>query len=193
MATKGPIAAAPIAEVPLPKTNAAKSTIDIKTGEIAHEQDLPFDPAALQAKYIQERDRRLARGEGVEQYTLLDGSLAHYLDDPWVEPGFSRDPVEEETEVVIIGGGFGAQVCAVRLIEAGVTDFKIIEKAGDFGGTWYALLDYRQDKIYVLTAIEVLEQVSGCAMRYRILHLHAPARGSRIHADGEVCACQRVT
>ena len=81
--------------------------------------------------------RRLARNEGIEQYTLLDGDhLSHYLEDPWVEPGFTRDPIEEETEVVIIGGGYGAQVCAVRLIEAGVNDFRIIEKAGDFGGTW---------------------------------------------------------
>ncbi|CAN9364674.1 unnamed protein product [Alternaria alternata] len=137
MTTQGPIAAAPIAEVPLPDPDVAKSTVDIKTGELAHENDLTFDPAALQAKYLQERDRRLARDEGVEQYTLLDGSLAHYLEDPWVEPGFKRDPIEEETEVVIIGGGYGAQVCAVRLIEAGINDFKIIEKAGDFGGTWY--------------------------------------------------------
>ncbi|KNG51123.1 FAD/NAD(P)-binding domain-containing protein [Stemphylium lycopersici] len=137
MATAGPISAAPIAEVPIPESDAPKSTVDIKTGVLAQEDDLSFDPAALQAKYLEERDRRLARSEGVEQYTLLDGHLSHYLEDPWVEPGFTRDPIEEETEVVIIGGGYGAQVCAVRLIEAGVNDFRIIEKAGDFGGTWY--------------------------------------------------------
>jgi hypothetical protein len=58
------------------------------------------------------------------------------LKDPWVEPGFERDPIEEEVDVVIVGGGYGAQVVAVRLIEAGVDKFRIIEKAGDFGGTW---------------------------------------------------------
>ncbi|KAL1795887.1 hypothetical protein ACET3X_006111 [Alternaria dauci] len=137
MAAKKPITAVPTGEVSLPVADVAKSPIDIKTGEIAHEQDLLFDPASLQAKYLQERDRRLARGGGIEQYTLLDGSLSHYLDDPWVKPGFKRDPIEEETEVVIIGGGYGALVCAVRLIEAGVDNFRIIEKAGDFGGTWY--------------------------------------------------------
>lgn len=62
--------------------------------------------------------------------------LSHYLIDPWVEPGFTRDPVEQTAQVVIIGGGYGAQLVAVRLIEAGVKDIKIIEKAGDFGGTW---------------------------------------------------------
>ena len=136
MAAKGPVAPAPLAEVPIP--NVAKSPVDIKTGEVAQEEHLPFDPAALQAKYLAERDKRLARNPaGVEQYTLIEGNLLKYLEDPWVEPGFKRDPIEDEVEVVIIGGGYGAQVCAVRLIEAGVNNFKIIEKAGDFGGTWY--------------------------------------------------------
>lgn len=135
MAADDFIAPAPVIEVPIP-TNVEKSPVDIKTGEISHEQALPFDPAALKEKYIAERDKRLARGQGVEQYILLDGQLSHYLQDPWVEPGFTRDPIEEETEVVIVGGGYGAQVCAVRLIEQGVNNFKIIEKAGDFGGTW---------------------------------------------------------
>lgn len=135
MATKGPVPPAAVAEIPIP--NVEKSPVQIKTGEIAASEDpLPFDPAEIQAKYISERDKRLARGQGVEQYTLLDGDLTKYLKDPWVEPGFTRDPVEVETEVVIVGGGYGAQVCAVRLIQQGVNNFKIIEKAGDFGGTW---------------------------------------------------------
>ena len=38
---------------------------------------------------------------------------------------------------MIIGGGFGGMLAAARLQEAGITNFRIIEKAGDFGGTWY--------------------------------------------------------
>jgi cyclohexanone monooxygenase len=134
MSVVGP---APTAEVPIPLVD--KAPVDVKTGEIAKEEPLPFDPAALKQKYLAERDRRLARGEGVEQYTLLDGKLSRYLVDPWVDPGFTRDSVEEDTEVVIVGGGYGAQVVAVRLIEQGVKSFRIIEKAGDFGGTWYVI------------------------------------------------------
>lgn len=134
MAAKGPVPPAPVAEVPIPQIE--KASVDVVTSEITKEEPLPFDPAALKEKYLAERDRRLARNQGVEQYISLDGSLSHYLKDPWVEPGFTRDPIEEEVEVVIIGGGYGAQVVAVRLIEAGVTNFRIIEKAGDFGGTW---------------------------------------------------------
>ncbi|KAL1591888.1 hypothetical protein SLS59_010015 [Nothophoma quercina] len=131
MATAKIVAPGPITEVPIPIANKAET--DIKTEEIAEKEPLPFDPVALKEKYLAERDRRLARNEGVEQYTLLDGKLSHYLKDPWVEPGFTRDPVEEETGVVIVGGGYGAQVVAVKLIEAGVRSFRIIEKAGDFG------------------------------------------------------------
>jgi len=53
-----------------------------------------------------------------------------------VEPGFTRDPVEETVEAVIMGGGYGAQLVAVRLGEAGIKNIKMIEKAADFGGTW---------------------------------------------------------
>ena len=38
---------------------------------------------------------------------------------------------------MIIGGGFGGMLAGARLREAGIDDFKIIEKGGDFGGTWY--------------------------------------------------------
>lgn len=138
MATKDPIAPAPVAEVPI--LNVEKSPVDIKTGEISREETLPFDPAALKEKYLLERDKRLARDQGVEQYIVLDGHLSKYLKDPWVEPGFERDPIEEETQVVIVGGGYGAQVVAVRLIEQGIDNFKIIEKASDFGGTWVCKL-----------------------------------------------------
>jgi len=39
--------------------------------------------------------------------------------------------------VVIIGGGFGGLLAGARLREAGVDKIRIIEKGGDFGGTWY--------------------------------------------------------
>ena len=37
----------------------------------------------------------------------------------------------------MIGGGFGGLLSAARLCEAGIDDIRIIEKGGDFGGTWY--------------------------------------------------------
>ncbi|KAI1916083.1 hypothetical protein LOZ12_001479 [Ophidiomyces ophidiicola] len=100
------------------------------------EKSWDFNPAALKAKYAAERTKRI-RKEGVHQYQTAEGTLRHFTDDPYVEPGFHRPPVTEDVNVLIIGGGFAGQLAAVRLLERGVKDFRIVEKAGDFGGTWY--------------------------------------------------------
>ena len=98
--------------------------------------DLGFDPDALRAKYRAERDKRL-RADGNAQYREIAGDFGHYLEDPYVKPGFSREPLTDEVEVVVVGGGFGGLLAGARLREAGVEDIRIIEKGGDFGGTWY--------------------------------------------------------
>jgi cyclohexanone monooxygenase len=95
-----------------------------------------FDPDALRAKYRAERDKRL-RADGNDQYVEVSGRFGHFVADPYVAPGFSRPALDDDVAVVVIGGGFGGLLAAVRLREAGVTDVRIIEKAGDFGGTWY--------------------------------------------------------
>jgi cyclohexanone monooxygenase len=99
-------------------------------------EDLGFDPEALRAKYRHERDKRL-RADGNAQYVEIAGDFARYLDDPYVTPGFTRPALTEEVEVVVVGGGFGGLLAGARLKEAGLTDIRIIEKGGDFGGTWY--------------------------------------------------------
>ena len=99
-------------------------------------EGMDFDPDALREKYRAERDRRL-RADGNHQYVEVKGDFSRYLDDPYVEPGFTREPLNDAVEVVIIGGGFGGLLAGARLREAGVRDIRIIEKGGDFGGTWY--------------------------------------------------------
>jgi cyclohexanone monooxygenase len=94
-----------------------------------------FDPDALRDRYRAERDKRL-RADGNEQYVEIAGRFAHYLDDPYVAP-IEREPLFDEVTVAIVGGGFGGQLAGARLREAGVNDLRIIEKGGDFGGTWY--------------------------------------------------------
>ena len=99
------------------------------------QRDPPFDPDALRLKYRQERDKRV-RVDGNEQYQDVVGDFAHYLNDPYVEP-LVREPLYDDVEVVIIGGGFGGLLTGARLREAGIQDLRVIEKGGDFGGTWY--------------------------------------------------------
>jgi cyclohexanone monooxygenase len=98
--------------------------------------DLGFDPAALRRKYREERDKRL-RDDGNDQYVEVKGEFAHFLDDPYAEPGFERAPLEDEVEVLVIGGGFGGLLAGARLRQAGVEDIRIVDPASDFGGTWY--------------------------------------------------------
>ncbi|WP_374534049.1 flavin-containing monooxygenase [Phenylobacterium sp.] len=106
------------------------------SAEAAAVDGLGFDPVKLREKYRAERDKRL-RADGNEQYVEMKGRFAHYLEDPYIEPGFTREPLTDEVEVVVIGGGFGGLLTGARLREAGVKDIRIIEKGGDFGGTWY--------------------------------------------------------
>lgn len=97
---------------------------------------LDFDPDALRNRYRTERDKRL-RADGNAQYVEVTGAFAHYVDDPYVAPGYARAPLTDEVDVAVIGGGFGGLLAGAELRKAGVTDIRMIEKGGDFGGTWY--------------------------------------------------------
>ena len=101
------------------------------------EHDLGFDPDELRERYRLERDRRI-RDNGADQYLELNGDFARFAEhDPYVEPGFTRDPISDDLDIAIIGGGFSGLLAAARLTEQGVTSFRIVEAGGDFGGTWY--------------------------------------------------------
>ncbi len=93
-----------------------------------------FDPDGLREKYRLERDKRL-REDGNEQYVDIS-EYAQYLDDPYTRPA-TREPLFDEVTVAVIGGGFGGLLAGARLREAGIEDLRVIEKGGDFGGTWY--------------------------------------------------------
>ena len=99
--------------------------------------DLDFDPQALREKYRIERDKRI-REDGENQYIEAASQFAHYADDdPYVDPGYERAPLDLDIDVVVIGAGFSGLMTGARLKERGITDFRIIEAGGDFGGTWY--------------------------------------------------------
>ena len=95
-----------------------------------------FDPVALRQRYEAERVRRL-RADGNAQYVEVAGGFAHYRDDPYADPGFTREPQVRQVDALVVGGGFGGLLAASRLRAAGYEDLCIVEQGGDFGGTWY--------------------------------------------------------
>ena len=97
---------------------------------------IDFDPDALHRRYLSERDTRI-RPDGVGQYQEVQAEFSRFVEDPYVDPGFTRDPVFDEVEFAIIGGGFGGLLIGARLREAGFESLRMVETGGDFGGTWY--------------------------------------------------------
>ena len=93
------------------------------------------DMDGLRERYRAERDRRL-RPDGDAQYRRTTGAFAFYTDDPW-EPSPERPPVRDDVDVLVVGGGFGGLTAAARLRGAGLGRIRIVDRAGDVGGTWY--------------------------------------------------------
>ena len=81
--------------------------------------EIDFDPEELHTKYLSERDKRL-RDDHNEQYVEVTGEFSKYLDDPYEET-VEREPLFDEVEIAIIGGGFGGLLMGGRLREAGFT------------------------------------------------------------------------
>ena len=63
--------------------------------------------------------------------------LADFWETDPHSPPVVRDPISQDVDVVVIGGGFAGLIAGARLKQAGVEDVHIIEMGGDFGGVWY--------------------------------------------------------
>ena len=94
-----------------------------------------IDVEALRERYRVEVEKRL-RPEGNAQFKELKDEYAEFDDDPYTER-IERDPLTTSTEVLVVGGGFAGMLTAIDLGKLGIEDVTIVEKAGDFGGTWY--------------------------------------------------------
>lgn len=95
-----------------------------------------IDISAMRERYRHERDKRL-RTEGQNQYFRPTGEVAaNFSADPHTEVK-ARDPINEDIECVVVGAGWGGILAGYYLTKAGVTNFRNIDTAGDFGGVWY--------------------------------------------------------
>jgi len=95
-----------------------------------------IDIPELQAIYRRERARRL-RPDGQNQYFRPTGEVAeNFAVDPHL-PFQPRAAISEDLDVLIIGAGWGGIMAAYHLTQLGVTNFRNVDTAGDFGGVWY--------------------------------------------------------
>ncbi|MBO3682031.1 NAD(P)/FAD-dependent oxidoreductase [Streptomyces sp. NEAU-YJ-81] len=160
-------------------------------------EELGFDPDALRAKYRTERDRRI-RPDGRKQYRRIAGDFGSYAEDPYVEPEFTREPLHDRVEVLIIGGGFGGLLAGARLRQAGVREIRMIEQGGDFGGTWYwNRYPGVQCDIESYVYLPLLEEI-GYVPRWRYapgeeIRQHARAIGRHFDLYRDVCFRTQVT
>jgi cation diffusion facilitator CzcD-associated flavoprotein CzcO len=97
---------------------------------------MAYDPDAVRAKYLAERDKRLVAMRSAIRDLTADEFFSRFKHDPftaWSE----RAPVTEEVDVVIVGAGIAGILAGARLREAGVERIRVVDQAGGIGGTWY--------------------------------------------------------
>ena len=99
-------------------------------------QQRQLDAEALHRKYLDERNKRL-RPDGESQFIETKGDFSDFAKDEIYEKRIVRDPICEELDVLIIGAGFGGMLTAAELHKTGIRTFRVLDTAGDFGGTWY--------------------------------------------------------
>jgi cyclohexanone monooxygenase len=94
------------------------------------------DIAALRAKYLHERDKRLNE-DATAQYERPVGDLAEFQDSDPHMPVAPREPIAEDLDIAVLGAGWTGILAGYHLRKAGITSFRNIDHAGDFGGVWY--------------------------------------------------------
>jgi cation diffusion facilitator CzcD-associated flavoprotein CzcO len=104
--------------------------------KISDPEAVSYDPEAVRAKYLAERDKRLVPHRADIRDLRTDEHFAQYRDDPF-RPLIERDPVADDVDVVIVGGGIAGLLAGARLRQAGLERIRIIDQAGGVGGTWY--------------------------------------------------------
>ncbi len=95
-----------------------------------------YDPEAVRAKYLAERDKRLVAGRADIRDLTRDERLARYREDPFT-PVAQREPRIDDVDAVIVGGGIAGVLAGAHLRKAGVERIRIVDQAGGVGGTWY--------------------------------------------------------
>ncbi len=83
-------------------------------------------------------------------------------------------------EVLVIGAGFGGIGAAIKLKQAGIRDFLVVEQAGDIGGTW-------RDNTYPGVAVDVSSFTYSFSFEMNPEWSRAYAPGTELKAYADHC------
>ncbi len=89
--------------------------------------------AEEQAKYREFKEAR----RGAADYMAMEGEFSRYLEDVYSADPVPRDALDDECEILVVGGGFAGLLLWHKLRAEGFLDVRFCEKGGDVGGTWY--------------------------------------------------------
>ncbi len=102
---------------------------------VAGTEKAPLSTEELAARYDVERIKRLTTVRAATARCATSTSTS--TPTRTSSRGIERDVIIEETDVVVIGTGWAGMSTAAYLTKQGVTNYRMLDKAGDFGGTWY--------------------------------------------------------
>lgn len=108
-------------------------TYQVQQSRSGHERERYLK--AIREKYAYERDRRI-RPDGATQYRSALGEYGYYSKDPYTTR-VEREPLHDRVDALIIGAGFGGLLAGAGLRDAGLSSIRLMDEAGDVGGTWY--------------------------------------------------------
>ena len=97
--------------------------------------DIDFDPDRIRERFAVDKQKRI-RPDQLAQFQGLSDVLEVDDSDPFSAP-IHREPVTEELDTLVLGGGFGGLTAGAYLAQNEISNFRIVEYGGDFGGTWY--------------------------------------------------------
>ncbi len=92
-----------------------------------------FDAGELRRRYDAERDKRLR----VDRSPAVLAETSELDQQDEYSSPIIREPLTDEVDVAIIGAGFAGILLGAQLRVRGVESIRMIDQAGDFGGTWY--------------------------------------------------------